>query len=124
MFKVRLIIITNKLKNRDLATAQNITNELIDYQLKRGEPIHLVKSLCQIAQNAKEFGFYKFQLELTEKAVELEYTDAWTQTQYADALLQNNKFEDALKTYKIAISFSQGRDIETDVVARTDMRKY
>jgi tetratricopeptide (TPR) repeat protein len=111
--------ITTALKKRDITQARNLTSELINYQSGKGEPIHLVKSLCQLAQNAKELGFYEFQLELIERAISLEYRDAWTQAQYGDALLQNNQFDEALKAYDIAISFSMGKDLETEVVAKT-----
>ncbi len=111
-------LIKTALTDRNLALAHKLTNELIPFQLKNGKPIHAVKSLCQLAQNTKELGFYKFQLELTERAIGLEYSDAWTQAQYGDALLQNSRFEEALKTYEIAISFSQGKDTETEVVSK------
>ena len=106
------------LKKRDVALARKLTTELANYQSGKGEVIHLVKSLCQLAQKAKEFGYYKFQLELTERAIGLEYSDSWTQTQHGDALLQNDRLDDAIRTYAIAISFARGKDTENEIVAR------
>lgn len=104
----QLDLIVTAMRRRDLAYARKITDEVIDYQLKTARPIHAAKTLCNLATEAKALDNYPFQLELTERAIQIAPDDGWSWAQYADALLKLQRPAEALKAYDQAISFGEG----------------
>ncbi len=101
-------LIIEMLHRRELERARKLTNELIAYQLKTGGPIYAVKSLCDLAIEAKTLGLYSLQLELTEQSVKIKDDDAWAWAQYADALLNAQQLDNALEAYEQAYAFGVG----------------
>ena len=57
------------------------------------------KSLCNLAIKAQDLGLFQFQLELTERAIELNRDDGWAWCQHGKALLNCNKSQEALRAY-------------------------
>jgi tetratricopeptide (TPR) repeat protein len=98
---------------RNLVLVRKRVAELIAYQKDRGETVYICKSLCGLAQSAKELGLPELQLELTERSIEEKRDDGWSWTQYADALLRNSRLTEALEAYSQAEAFGGG-----NVVAR------
>ncbi len=102
----RLII--DSMQRREIGRAREIIDQLIEYQLRYGGSKFLVKSLCDLAVEAKALGMYSLQLELTERSINLEPDDAWSWTQYGDALLNMQEPNEALRAYEQAYSFGAG----------------
>jgi tetratricopeptide (TPR) repeat protein len=96
------------MRERNLALAQKITDEVIEYQSKYAKPIHAAKTLCKLASEARDLGIYSLQLELTERAVQIANDDGWSWAQYADALLKSQRPAEALRAYEQAESFGAG----------------
>jgi tetratricopeptide (TPR) repeat protein len=109
----QLDLIVSAMWRRDFAFARKITDEVIDYQLKNARPIHVAKTLCNLATEAKALGLFPLQFELTERAIQIAPDDGWSWAQYADALLNLQRPAEALKAYEQAESFGKG------VVARS-----
>jgi tetratricopeptide (TPR) repeat protein len=105
--------IVEMMKRRNLALARTRIDELIAFQKAYGEPIFLCKSLCDLAQKAKEIGLLGLQLELTERSIKEKPDDGWSWAQYADALLRNSRPREALEAYDQATAYAGG------VVARS-----
>lgn len=93
------------LHNRELERVRILIDELVDYQLANGEPIHVVKSLCDLAMDAKAAGMSDLQLELTERSVGIAPDDGWSWAQYADALFHLDRLQEALLAYDNATAF-------------------
>ncbi|MDT5269405.1 MAG: hypothetical protein QOH49_1591 [Acidobacteriota bacterium] len=104
----QLDLIVAAMRQRNLALARKITDEVIDYQLKTTKPIRAAKTLCNLATEAKALGIYSLQLELTERAIQIAPDDGWSWAQYADALLKVQRSTEALKAYEQAESFGAG----------------
>jgi tetratricopeptide (TPR) repeat protein len=100
-------LITKAMRRRDLERARKVVDELVGFQLEHGEPIHIVKSLCDLASEAKELGIYSLQIELIERAIGIVPDDGWTWAQYADALLKGRRLSEALDAYEQASAFGQ-----------------
>ncbi|MDT5159319.1 MAG: hypothetical protein QOH51_3676 [Acidobacteriota bacterium] len=100
--------IVEAMQRFDLERARKIVGELVSYQLENGEPIHAVKSLCDLAIEAKALGIHSLQLDLTERAIQIAPDDGWSWAQYADALLKLQRPTEALKAYEQAESFGTG----------------
>jgi tetratricopeptide (TPR) repeat protein len=101
-------LIVKSMERRDFDLAKQIVGELEVYQLRHGGPSFLVKSLCDLAMEAKSLGIRAFQLWLMERAVAIQGDDPWTLAQYADALLQAGRAAPALEAYKRSEEYGGG----------------
>jgi tetratricopeptide (TPR) repeat protein len=108
----RKAIIVDALHRRDLTFVSELVDELVDYQ-RIAEPVHVAKSLCDLAMEAKELGLYPLQLTLTERSVGIAPGDGWSWAQLGDALLNMQRNADALEAFRQADAFGAG------VVAKT-----
>ena len=106
-------LIINEMQRNDHNKAKKIAEELISFQLEMGRPIHIVKSLCDLAMEAKRYGSSKLQYWFSRKGLDILQDDGWTWAQYADALYNLNNYEEALQSYDKAYEFGAG------VVAKT-----
>jgi tetratricopeptide (TPR) repeat protein len=97
--------ILEHMQRRDFVRLRSLVEELIDFQMANGGPDFVVKSLCDLAINAKAIGNYTIQLELAERSINLSPDDGWSWAQYGDALLQMQRPIEALQAYEQAISF-------------------
>jgi len=100
-------IIIAALHRRDLALVDQLTDDLVSYQ-RSAEPVHIAKSLCDLAMEAKSLGMFPVQLKLTSRSIQEAPDDAWSWAQHGDALLNVNRLKDALRAYRQAESFGAG----------------
>jgi tetratricopeptide (TPR) repeat protein len=108
----RKSIIVEALLRSDLSLIAELVDDLVDYQ-RSGEAVHVAKSLCDLAMEAKSLGMFALQLELTERSINIASDDAWSWVQYGDALLNMGQFDNALSAFEQADAFAAG------VVAKT-----
>jgi tetratricopeptide (TPR) repeat protein len=87
--------ISLRLQAGDLVTAQKFARQLVQAQLANSDPGLAAKTLCSLAQKAKELEYYSLQFEWTHWATELCPHDAIAESQLADALIQLSRFEEA-----------------------------
>jgi tetratricopeptide (TPR) repeat protein len=97
--------IVGLMRARDLDRARQYLADLIEDQLRSGEPVHACKSLCDLAKKARDLGLYRFQLELTSQAVTVKNDDGWAWAQHGDALLQAGTLGPALEAYDRALTY-------------------
>ena len=102
----KLIVVA--MKERDLPRARQVLEELVDFHRETGRPEHLVKTLCDLAMEAKAIGNVALQLELTNRAVEAKPDDGWSWAQYGDALLNAGQMSEAEHAYEQADAFGAG----------------
>ncbi|HEV7398499.1 MAG TPA: tetratricopeptide repeat protein [Pyrinomonadaceae bacterium] len=100
-------IIIEALHRHDLGLITQLIDELVDYQ-RTAEPVHVAKSLCDLAMEAKSLGLFSLQLKLTNRSVNIASGDAWSWAQYGDALLNMHRLDDALTAYHQARGFGAG----------------
>jgi hypothetical protein len=96
------------MQRRDFARVRKIIDQLVEYQLSLGGPQYAVKSLCDLAAEAKALGIFWLQLELTERSVGMQPDDDWAWRQYGDALLNMLQLHEALKAYEQADALGGG----------------
>jgi len=78
------------------------TEELIKSQRQNSEPEQTAKSLCDLAQYAKDLGSRELQLEFAMKAVAEAPYDAWAHATLGDAYRLLGNFQESLKEYHTA----------------------
>ena len=100
--------IKEALRERDISRLRRYVADLRADQIKHGGSGFFVKSLCDIAMEAKRFGYYDLQLELTTQAVELEPEDPWAWCQHGDALLLKGDLRNARDAFKLAEVLGDG----------------
>jgi tetratricopeptide (TPR) repeat protein len=100
-------LIVETMAKKDLAKAWGLVEELVEYQNENGGPAFSVKSLCDLAMEAKNLGLHRFQLELTELATAEKPDDGWSWAQHGDALLNCGRVQEALAAYENARSFGE-----------------
>ena len=103
----RKAVIVEALHRRDLGLFNQLIEELIEYQ-RAGEPVHVAKSLCDLAMEAKNLRMFGLQVELTARSVTVAPDDGWSWAQHGDALLNMNRFDQAFQAYQQAKSFGAG----------------
>lgn len=84
--------------------ALQYTDELILSQRRDSEPEHLAKSLCDLAQFAKECGSPELQLTFALKATEEAPQDAWAYATLGDAYRGMTKYQEALDAFQKSTS--------------------
>jgi len=82
--------------------ALRFTKELIVSQRHNGEPKHIAKSLCDLAQFAKGLGNQELQLEFASMAVTEAPGDAWSYATLGDAFRSLTEFQQSLDMYHTA----------------------
>ncbi|MBE3040227.1 MAG: tetratricopeptide repeat protein [Chloroflexi bacterium] len=83
----------------DWQNARKYTEQLLQNQIGRGDASLAAKSLCDLAQKAKGFCNYSFQLELAKMAIEISPNDGWAHGHVGDAHFCLGRYEEALKHF-------------------------
>jgi tetratricopeptide (TPR) repeat protein len=97
----------------DLKQARAFCGDLLAHQERNSRPEHIAKSLCDLAQSAKELGYHQLQLEWTQKAVDVAPGDGWSLAQLGDAHRCLGQWSEAETAFALAIRHGEVR------VART-----
>jgi tetratricopeptide (TPR) repeat protein len=95
--------IVERLRSGDVSSARTFVDQLVAQQ-SHDNLDFVVKSLCNMAQEAKHLGMLGLDLEWSSWAVRLLPTDAWAQGQMADALIAFGRFDEARAALEIAKS--------------------
>jgi len=90
------------LRKGDLSNVRRFVRDLVHFQLGHGGPEYAAKSLCDLANEAKEIRAFSLQLELATKASEIAPADAWTYGQVADAYCCLQQFDEASAWFQSA----------------------
>jgi tetratricopeptide (TPR) repeat protein len=85
------------LKQGDWKRTRKYVEDLIKCQLKNSDPEHIAKSLCDLAQHAKEVHNYSLQLELANRATQIAPDDSWAHATVADAYICLSQYQLAAK---------------------------
>ena len=93
----------------NLQQALRYTDELIINQRRNSQPEHLAKSLCDLAQFAKECGSPELQLTFSRKATEEAPQDAWAYATLGDAYRGVAKYQEALDAFQKSVVFGDHR---------------
>jgi tetratricopeptide (TPR) repeat protein len=101
--------ILTKMRLGSVGAARKYTDELVRSQLKGSDPSFAAKSLCSLAQQAKELGIFSLQLEWAQRAVQIAPSDAWAHGQAADALIQFSRLDEALRELALAETYGDVR---------------
>lgn len=101
------------IKRHEFRRFHSLIDELVEYHLTNDGPEFAVKSLCDLAIEAKLLGNHRLQLELMERSIYLQPGDGWSWIQYADALLRNGRPLQALKAYNEAAAFVGGAVVKS-----------
>ncbi len=100
----------------DKDKAFSFTTELIESQRRNSKPEHIAKSLCDLAQFAKEgLGNPELQLEFAKRAVEEAPNDSWAYATLGDAYRLLAEYQKSLEMYHEA--GVKSHDTENVVVA-------
>lgn len=94
--------VVKMLKRGNTQSARRYVKQLIESQLRQGGTKYAVKSLCDLAQQAKEALDFSFQLELTKEAVEMLPTDGWACGQLGEAYFCLDQYDKALQFFDLA----------------------
>ena len=92
-----------------LQQALRYTDELILNQRRDSQSEHLAKSLCDLAQFAKERGSPELQLTFARKATEEAPQDAWAYATLGDAYRGVAKYQKALDAFQKSVVFGDHR---------------
>jgi tetratricopeptide (TPR) repeat protein len=100
-------LVADAIARYDRERAAALVDELVAFQLGTGKPIHLVKSLCDLAMEAQRHGEFALQVDWLQRATRLKGDDAWAWAQLGKALCNIARFEEALSAYHNASLFGQ-----------------
>jgi len=92
-----------------LSQARAFCEDLIAYQERNSRPEHIAKSLCDLAQAAKELGYHQLQLEWTQKAVDVAPGDGWSLAQMGDAYRCLGQWSEAELAFALALRHGEVR---------------
>ncbi|WP_036281798.1 tetratricopeptide repeat protein [Methylocystis sp. ATCC 49242] len=84
--------IIDRLKVHDLGAAKRFADQLIEEQRRVSDKEHIAKSLCLLAQQAKQYEATELQLEWAELANAINPSDPMTSGHLADALIGKGDF--------------------------------
>lgn len=99
--------IKGQMPRGNLAKVRKFVTQLVESQLRRGGEKYASKSLCALAQAAKDLYFYNFQLELAERATAIAPEDGWAYGQLADAQICLSYVDDALNSLALAEQYGE-----------------
>ena len=85
--------------------ALRYTDDLILNQRRTSQPEHLAKSLCDLAQFAKECGSPELQLTFAQKATEEAPQDAWAYATLGDAYRGVTQYQKAVDAFQKSVVF-------------------
>ena len=88
-----------------LPLALRYTDELILSQRRNSRPEHLAKSLCDLAQFAKECGSPQLQLTFARRATDEAPEDAWAHATLGDSYRGVGKYQEALDAFQKCVVF-------------------
>jgi tetratricopeptide (TPR) repeat protein len=112
--------IKNLLREGKQAAAMGFTEDLIVSQRRHSEPKHLAKSLCDLAQYAKNLGSPELQLEFALKAITELQDDAWSHATVGDAYRALGEYQKAQDHYHTAGVLG---DVRIALVGRAEIMK-
>lgn len=84
------------------SAALEFIDDLVREQRQNGSPEYTAKSLCDIAQFAKQLGDHELQRDLSERATHEDPSDPWSFIQLGDAFRLLGDFEHALNAFSRA----------------------
>ena len=90
------------LKKGDWTKTRRYVEDLIKSQRENSEPEHVSKSLCDLAQHAKNVKNFSLQLELARRATEISVDDGWAHGQVADAYICLGQYDNAMTSFEQA----------------------
>ena len=93
----------------DLNRARAFCADLLAYQARNSRPEHVAKSLCDLAQSAKELGYHPLQLEWMQKAVDIAPGDGWALAQLGDAYRSLGQWSEAKAAFALAARHGEVR---------------
>jgi tetratricopeptide (TPR) repeat protein len=99
--------ITDCLKKGNLNRARKYVDDLIKYQLRRGGPAYLAKSLCHLSKLAKDMCNYSMQLEWAQRAFDFDPDDGRVHCHIADAYICLYNYDEAIKWLKSGVVFGE-----------------
>ena len=117
--KQRVIIKQLLIKDR-LQQALQFTDDLIHTQRRNSMPEHIAKSLCDLAQFAKECGSPELQLTFAKMAIQEAPHDAWSYSTLGDAYRGVTEYSAAIDAFQKSISFG---DYLTGIHGRAEVLK-
>lgn len=101
--------IVERLDNRDIEVARRFADQLIRWQLQNGSSEYAVKSLSNLATEARHRGLHDIELEWAEQARDVRPTDGWARALLGDTYLAMYRLTDAEQEF-IAAS-AVGEDV-------------
>lgn len=110
------------LKRGDSRKAEKYVDELIDYQIKRGGPEYITKSLSHLSKLAEDFYSYNYQLEWSLRAYDYSPKDGFVHSHIAEAYINLGDYNAAMKWLKSAGELGS-RDIEKSGLARINRKQ-
>ncbi|TKJ37930.1 hypothetical protein CEE37_13275 [candidate division LCP-89 bacterium B3_LCP] len=106
--------IKSAMQKGEIVKARRFTQQLVTEGEKTSTQEQIAKSLCDLAQYAKEIKNHSFQLELAQWANRIAPSDVRTHIQLGDAFFCLKRNDEALKAYDTAI-----RDFPPNVVSHS-----
>ena len=94
--------IIQRLKAGDVANAQRFTQDLINDQVNADDAEFAAKTLCSLAQVAKNLGYRSLRLEWALKATKVFSDDPWPFAQAGDAYISLYRYDEAIEYFNLA----------------------
>jgi tetratricopeptide (TPR) repeat protein len=101
--------IKNLLRSGDDERAFRFVDEMVLRQRRTSNPIHIAKSLCDLAQFSKEIGLPELQCRFAMMAINEAPNDAWSHSTLGDAQRALGLYEEAQNSYSLAGSLGDAR---------------
>jgi tetratricopeptide (TPR) repeat protein len=98
----QIAAIVKLIQSNDLDKAQLYTNQLITQQVNGNGKEFAAKSLCKLANEARNIANYSLQLEWTQRAVKLFPSDGKAQGQLAESYYRLAQYDNAQKHFELA----------------------
>ncbi|GAB5463388.1 tetratricopeptide repeat protein [Hoeflea alexandrii] len=94
--------IVERLESRDIEVARRFADQLIQSQLQSGSSEYAVKSLSNLATEARRRGLHEIELEWAERAREVRPGDGWARALLGDTYLALYRLQDAQEEFLAA----------------------
>jgi tetratricopeptide (TPR) repeat protein len=99
--------IVAQLQAGNVEGARRFAGQLVREQIGRNEESFAAKSLCSLAQVAKDFGHSELSGAWLKEAVRILPTDGWAQGQLGDFYFEHYQFEQARQSYESAANYGE-----------------
>ncbi|MEH0293957.1 hypothetical protein V6R98_17320 [Agrobacterium sp. CCNWLW71] len=99
--------IVERLDSRDVDVARRYADQLVDWQLQNSSSEYAVKSLSNLATEARHRKLHDIELEWGERARDVRPGDAWARALLGDTYLSMYRLNDAEEEFKAASSFGE-----------------